>query len=260
MLVEDLGDVVLKHVAVQDVQNTAGNFVCQYFEGPAFGDRAINPTNNGIIFFRFYHPPYDTRIRDQLQYFMALHQQIGLDAVVLFEDDLNIRSEETLAVLAGINRIDPGIKILMSLTGRHFDASLEEVVRLFSARVKELDQFVLHKRGTAATEEASALPQGFVDRFYLNLREHPRRRLQEILGIDPRFRTAFNRQALDKIEEAYLAKSPLLAKPGELAKSAPVSEWVWRIFPNRPWLIPPEEPLQSGRQPACHPANNCGDS
>lgn len=107
----------MKHVAVMDSHNTTGDYVCA-FQGVSIGEMDINPTAHGLTFFRWHFPhrelPKDVDNRKgELIYFAGLHQLIGLDAVVVFDETLGNQREEGLYLAQNIKNFLPDVKVLM---------------------------------------------------------------------------------------------------------------------------------------------------
>ena len=63
------------NVGVMSVHNVSADFICINFKGPQIGELPINPTDNGITFFRWKRPtprPNQTISEPEVRYFEAL--------------------------------------------------------------------------------------------------------------------------------------------------------------------------------------------
>lgn len=103
-----------KHVAVLDVHNVAGDFMAPF--QTLITEAPLNASPTGIVFFRWHRPntrENETRESAQLRYFQALHETVGLDAVVVFGGNGYTQTCQGVEIASGVRKIDPQIKIYL---------------------------------------------------------------------------------------------------------------------------------------------------
>lgn len=110
------------HVGVMDVHNVTGDFTTQ-FPGVCIGEIPVNPADNGITFFRFHKPPHRDEPKAEAIIFSALHKEIGLDAVILFDGSMYRSEKDSVLIAEAVKGKHADIKtILLGHSSKIFEA------------------------------------------------------------------------------------------------------------------------------------------
>lgn len=148
-------------IAIQHVHNTTGDFTT-CFEGTGFGETMINPSSEGITFFR----PQEMRTAEsQIAAFDALHATLspigGLNTAIVFADTMTGNLQDGITIAKAIKDIDPKIQtILLALQAHSLFRHQQDV---FSASIESevAEQIIDRKINFVATHEKTIFESRF---------------------------------------------------------------------------------------------------
>jgi len=176
----------MKRVALMDVHNITGDLTT-HFEGILIGELPVNPSNEGIVFFRWREPKpqkNETKAQAESRYFQALHQTVGLDALVVFCRNGYRPESDGLFLAEAIKKIDPAIKTIMQVYQRAEEDTLSTFIDVYAPALEAHDT------------------------------------LKTTLGLDPAYIRTIN--TFD-IQRLFIDAHPLLRKPEQLALTVPAT-------------------------------------
>lgn len=100
-----------KNFAIQDVHNITGDLVGS-FDGPIVGEATLNPTMNGITFFRGCGSRSNLDI--QFAFFQAVDKAIGgLDGIIVYSDTGYTQLEEGLELARQMKKHRPSVQTIL---------------------------------------------------------------------------------------------------------------------------------------------------